>query len=275
MSPSDFERWCESAVSGIRYKPDRRKVYAELYAHMEDRCAAMTDAGVSEDEAVKRTLEAMGSASEVAEQLEQIHRPFWGRLLRFSRWLLLIAAVLAAFIVLPWLRGLALVTPGDLASTLPYYGNTEGFDTNHAKHRWTVESAARDSSDGYRFTLRRADGWLSYHADTLGETAADSVDLTVEIFNLRPWARDSYIQNEFYAVDSLGNRYEAYNVSWRDGSEPSLLWLNVRNTGVCTVTRICSLTGYCSQGAEWIELRYDRAGRDVRLRVYLPGGDAA
>lgn len=275
MNTTDFNRWCETAVSGIRFKPDRAQVYDELYAHLEDRCADMTDAGVSEDEAVKRTLEAMGSASEVAEQLEQIHRPFWGRLLRFSRWLLLIAAVLAAFIVLPWLRGLALVTPGDLASALSYYGNAEGFDTNHAKHLWTVESAARDSSDGYRFTLRRADGWLSDRADVLGETEADSVDLTVECFNLRPWARYSSVQYEFYAVDSLGNRYEAFPDAWRDGSEPMLLWTGNINTGVCTVTHICSLMGYCSQGAEWIELRYDRAGRDVRLRVYLPGGDAA
>ena len=275
MNTTDFNRWCETAVSGIRFKPDRAQVYDELYAHLEDRCADMTDAGVSEDEAVKRTLEAMGSASEVAEQLEQIHRPFWGRLLRFSRWLLLLAAAMAAFIVLPWLRGLALVTPGDLASALSYYGNAEGFDTNHAKHLWTVESAARDSSDGYRFTLRRADGWLSDRADVLGETEADSVDLTVECFNLRPWARYSSVQYEFYAVDSLGNRYEAFPDAWRDGSEPMLLWTGNINTGVCTVTHICSLMGYCSQGAEWIELRYDRAGRDVRLRVYLPGGDAA
>ena len=65
MNPSGFDRWCASAVSGIRYKPDRRKVYAELYAHLEDRCAAMTDAGVPEDEAVKRTLEAMGIHREV------------------------------------------------------------------------------------------------------------------------------------------------------------------------------------------------------------------
>ena len=275
MDTTEFDRWCESAVSGIRFKPDRAQVYDELYAHLEDRRAAMTDAGVPEDEAVQKALTAMGSAAEVAEQLEQVHRPFWGYLLRLSRWLLLIAAVLTAFIVFPWLRGLALVTPGDLASTLSYYGNAEGFDTNHAKHIWTVESAARDSSDGYRFTLRRADGWLSDRAEVLGETEADSVDLTVECFNLRPWARYSSVQYEFYAMDSLGNRYEAFPDAWRDGSEPMLLWTGNINTGVCTVTHICSLMGYCSQGAEWIELRYDRAGRDVRLRVYLPGGDAA
>ena len=110
---------------------------------------------------------------------------------------------------------------------------------------------------------------------TAGFPIARSVDLTVECFNLRPWARYSSVQYEFYAVDSLGNRYEAFPDAWRDGSEPMLLWTGNINTGVCTVTHICSLMGYCSQGAEWIELRYDRAGRDVRLRVYLPGGDAA
>jgi hypothetical protein len=275
MDTPEFDRWCESAVSGIRFKPDRAQVYDELHAHLEDRCAAMVGDGVPEDEAVQQALTAMGSAAEVAEQLEQIHRPFWGYALRVARWLLLIGAVLAAFIVLPWLRGLALVTPGDLAATLPNYGNTEGFDSDHAKHLWAVETNARDSSDGYRFALTRADGWLTQRGDILGETAVDSVDLTVEFFNLAPWARNSYVQADFYAVDSLGNRYESYNNALRSGSEPVVFWNGARNTGVFTVTRLCSLMGYCSQGAEWIELRYDRAGRDVRLRVYLPGGDAA
>ncbi len=34
------------------------------------------------------------------------------------------------------------------------------------------------------------------------------------------------------------------------------------------------LSGFCSQDADWIELRYDRSGRDVRLRVDLRGGAA-
>ena len=103
MDKLEFMRWCAAAVAGIRYKPDRERVYDELYAHLEDRCAAMADAGVPEGDAVRRALAAMGSASEAAEQLAKIHRPFWGYLLRTARWLLLISAVIALFTVPRWM----------------------------------------------------------------------------------------------------------------------------------------------------------------------------
>jgi len=272
MNPSGFERWCASAVSGIHYKPDRRKVYAELYAHLSDRCAAMMDAGVPEDEAVKQALAAMGSASEVAEQLEQIHRPFWGYMLRAARWLLLIAAVLAAVIIFPWLIEQHIVTPGDLEATQPVYA-----ETSYETHVFIERPMTQDSSDGYRFTLTRIDGLCSKSVAAAGKTAAENVYLTVEVRNPRPWtwAQRTAILRDFYAVDSLGNRYEAYNDSWRDGVEPTMLTFAQRNTGIGTVSVILALKDYCSQGAEWIELRYDRAGRDVRLRGNLPGGDAS
>ena len=41
-----FARWCESAVSGIRFQPDRAKVYDELYAHLEDSFEALTEDSV-------------------------------------------------------------------------------------------------------------------------------------------------------------------------------------------------------------------------------------
>lgn len=270
MDTKEFDRWCASAVSGIRYKPDRGKVYAELYAHLSDRCAAMTDAGVPEDEAVKQALAAMGSASEVAEQLEQIHRPFWGYMLRAARWLLLIAAVLGAVIIFPWLIEQHIVTPGDLEATQPVYA-----ETSYETHVFIERPMTQDSSDGYRFTLTRIDGLCSKSVAAAGKTAAENVYLTVEVRNLRPWtwAQRTAILRDFYAVDSLGNRYEAYNDSWRDGVEPTMLTFAQRNTRIGTVSVILALKDYCSQGAEWIELRYDRAGRDVRLRGNLPGGD--
>ena len=83
MDKLEFMRWCAAATADIKYKPDRERVSEELYAHLEDRCAAMTEAGVPEAEAVKQALAAMGSADEVAEQMAKIHRPFWGYLLPF------------------------------------------------------------------------------------------------------------------------------------------------------------------------------------------------
>jgi len=35
------------------------------------------------------------------------------------------------------------------------------------------------------------------------------------------------------------------------------------------------LNNFSSQEAQWIELRYDRDGRDIRLRIDLNGGEGA
>ena len=36
-----FESWCRNAVSDIRDRADRERVYGELYAHMEDQYEEM------------------------------------------------------------------------------------------------------------------------------------------------------------------------------------------------------------------------------------------
>ena len=273
MSRPEFDLWCESAVSGIRYKPDRSKVYDELRAHLEDRCAAMQDAGVPEAEAVKRTLTAMGSAEEVAEQMEKIHRPFWGYLLRAARWLLLIAAVLALFTVPHWIANQGISTEESMFPDIYFEHDTLENGELHGERVFYAEPMARDFSDGYRFTLTKASEW---HEEGLidGRKIDDnSFFLSVEVFNLRPWMQYSEALREFYAVDSLGNRYEAFNRS-SNGVAPRLAGNPVR-TGLCTVTWELWLSAYCSHGADWIELRYDRSGRDVRLRIDLTGGDAA
>lgn len=277
MDTPEFDRWCETAVSGIRFKPDRAKVYDELYAHLEDRCAAMTDAGVPEAEAVKRSLDAMGSAAEVAEQMEKIHRPFWGYVLRLSRWLLVIAAVMALFTVPRWMKNLGINIVTD--SFVDDYFEQSEWDRDglHGERVFYAEPMSRDFSDGYRFTLARAAEWHETGTMPDGRQADDyGFYLTVDVFNLRPWMQYSEVLREFYAVDSLGNRYEAFNKSYYGyGKDPTLAGNAVLRTGLCTVTWGLWLSEYCSHDAEWIELRYDRSGRDVRLRVNLPGGGAA
>ena len=49
-----FRRWCSLAVAGIRFKPDRQRVFDELYGHMEDRYEDLTAAGLSPEEAEDR-----------------------------------------------------------------------------------------------------------------------------------------------------------------------------------------------------------------------------
>ena len=276
MTPTerlDLRRWCEAAVSGIRYKPDRAKVYDELYAHLEDRCAGLIEAGVPEREAAEKALAAMGSAEEVAEMLERIHRPFWGWVLTFARVLLIVAAVLALFTVPRRLfsLGIASAPPGGVEGLYNLIAETNS--SLRSERVFYAEPMARDSSDGYRFTLTRCAQWHTYGELDGAEIDSDEFYLTVESLYLRPWRQDREILRTFYAVDSLGNVYGAYDVTLYNGVSRALVG-NPYRTGLCTVTWELWLSGFCSQGAEWIELRYDRAGRDVRLRVDLTGGSA-
>jgi len=269
-----FARWCETAVSGIRFKPDRAKVYGELYAHLEDSFDALAESGLPKTEAERRALEAMGSAAEVAEQMEKIHRPFWGYVLRAARWLLVIAAVLALFTVPRWIVNQRIGFGADPFIDAFFVQSEFERDGLRGERLFYKEPMSRGFSDGYRFTLSQAAEW--HVTGTLPDgIQADDYEfyLTVEVFNLRPWAQHSDILREFYAMDSLGNRYEAFGKRLYV-MEPMLTG-NPHRSGLSTVTWEMWLSGYCSHGAEWIELRYDQAGRDVRLRIDLTGGDAA
>ena len=55
-----FDWWCKTAVDQIRYGPDRKAVYDELYAHLEDRYDAELDRWETAEEAMEATLKAMG-----------------------------------------------------------------------------------------------------------------------------------------------------------------------------------------------------------------------
>ena len=44
----DFRVWCENAVSGIRFAPDRKVVYGELLDHLYDHYDDLVSQGVDE-----------------------------------------------------------------------------------------------------------------------------------------------------------------------------------------------------------------------------------
>ena len=66
-------RWLETAVSGIRFKPDRLAVRAELYAHLEDKALDLQRIfpDIDPDEARDRALSAMGNPEELKKELAE------------------------------------------------------------------------------------------------------------------------------------------------------------------------------------------------------------
>lgn len=112
-------RWLDTAVSGIRFGPDRRAVRAELYAHLEDRTADLLRIfpDIDPEEAQNRALAGMGDPEELKKELARVHRPWLGRLWMVSRFVLGILAALAV---------VALCTP-DEASKNPLAGGYWGY----------------------------------------------------------------------------------------------------------------------------------------------------
>ena len=260
-----FDRWCSLAVSGIRFKPDRKEIYEELYAHMEDQYEELTAAGLSEKEAEDEVAAAMGDPKETARQLDLIHRPFWGYALRAARVCLVIAAVLALITFVP--RYVTYLKEQS-ADENQFY---EDVETGESIDRlvWQSQPMSLDRSDGYTFTLTDAAlRSYSYYVDSSFDR--DYLLLRVKVFNPRPWAALNEVHREFFAVDSLGNVYTADNQTRR----PRLPCVtgSVTNIGFFTWTWELRLNGYCSREAEWLELRYDQCGRDVRLYLDLREG---
>ena len=265
MSILRFDRWCSLAVSGIRFKPDRKEIYEELYAHMEDQYEELTAAGLSEKEAEDEVAAAMGDPRETARQLDLILRPFWGYALRIARIYLVIAAVLALITFVP-----RCVTyfKEQSADENQFY---EDVETGASIDRlvWHSQPMSRDRSDGYTFTLtdaalRSYSYYVDHHYDR------DYLLLRVKVFNPRPWAMIYGVHQEFYAVDSLGNVYMADNRT-RNYHMPCVMG-TVTKIDLFTWTWEFRLNGYCSWDADWMELRYDQCGRDIRLYLDLREG---
>ena len=262
-----FDRWCSLAVSGIRFKPDRKEVYEELYAHMEDQYAELTAGGYSKQEAEEEVTAAMGDPGETARQLELIHRPFWGCALRAARWCLILSAVLALFILPRYIKELNL---HDFPETDAYFGEDRENAYGTDQRIYYAEPRVKARSDGYVFTVTQV-AERRRVSEAYGE---DAFYLRVEVRSLRPWTVDSDVLREFTAADSLGNTYAAFNHVRHQYDTPTLIG-NYSRSGLFTYTWTLWLSGYRSQEAEWIELRYNRSGRDVRLTVDLSGRKGA
>lgn len=261
-----FERWCARAAGGVRIRADRQAVIDELYAHMEDQYEELLAAGYTERAAEEEVLAAMGDAGETARQLERVHRPTWAYALRAARWCLALAALLALLLLPGYIRDLAAVINAGPAAESFCFGESREEELSFDRRVFYTETGSRDGSDGYTFTLLRA-AERSYGSIAEPEDVQSVLYLEVRVFNPRPWADPCTGWMDFYAADSLGNVY------------PSSLYANRRpyiagtwsRTGLFTYTWIAALHGYCSQEAEWVELRYEKSGRDLRLPVDLRG----
>ncbi len=90
-------RWRDEALDQVRFFPDRKAICRELDDHYEDHCKALERLGYDPELAGERTLAAMGDAREVGRALDKAHKPALGWLWEWSRGMLLVVLLAAAW----------------------------------------------------------------------------------------------------------------------------------------------------------------------------------
>lgn len=253
-----FDRWCRAATARIRFVPDRMPVMRELQAHMEDHYSMLLAEGADPQEAVQLTLDAMGSPEEIAPQFAVLHKPFWGYAERIIRWVAigLTGITIAAF-------GFYFLMHNFVSPTFYQTDSYAQYTKQDSEHQILyLEPGDTVFSDGYALTLSKV-VWEE-------NGGYETFRFQIRAFTLIPWAEHSDIGRWFEAEDSLGNYYYCvYESGLSD--EPSVMG-NPLQTGPFTCVHNMWLSNFCSQDAEYLLLRYDRAGREIVFRIDLTGG---
>lgn len=265
------KEWYDRVFAQIRFKPDHSVIWEELKGHLDDKRDALMERGWSSQEANEKALEAMGDPEELGRQLNAIHKPWLGWLWRISRWMLAVVLILALWFL--W-RGNAfynwdpdrlsyrafLDPEADTAATAFY-------ERTHRIYYWEGDGTEA-KWDRYTFRIDKAAVWGDTYQTLYGY-------MTVSGF--LPWEDFLYL-NEAYAVDDLGNFYsnsqsicfdwDAYSESgmmlqlgWGAYKTPFTWWYAFEIRGL-------------DPDAQWVELRYERDGRDIVLPIDLTGGES-
>ena len=250
--------WVEDATKLIKFKDDRLRVQAELLDHIEDAADAWKDAGYDDYEAKKKAVSNMGDAAEVANNLADIYRPFWGRLWKITRTLAIIA-IIYSVISLHYM----------LTETNIFYDYNEYYEPiyENAGERIIadISSPGKVKINGYTITIPRAIVVEHNYDDK------KTVWFTMQFDNLNPYLGDPRIKEEIYARDDKGNVFEP-RIMYGNNGEDDLAGNPVTVSPFRTYYNMW-LSGLDKDVNE-VTFYYDRFGEYFEIKLPLTdGGD--
>ena len=267
LSTAQLDRWCKTATEQIRFGPDRRRVAEELRNHLEDHRMSLIEQGMDQQEANLQALEAMGSAEELAPQLAAIHKPFWGRVIRICRILLVPLLVFSIFPMINYYgRSLAYSAP-DLEELYPdSYVEENGLTVQHLS-----PAKVSFSSDGSTFTVTDAMILTDQYGNTELQILVEQRCLLPSLEQVEYMMRYIPITEWFYVTDSAGTQYVPYHADRY--SDNTFLSKDLR-FGLFSCTMRYRIFDFVPDNVQWVDLSYARDGRSYTLRVDLTGGAA-
>lgn len=280
------EQWLKTAVSGIRFRPDREAVERELNEHIEDKIAGLRRIfpDMTAEEAQERALSQMGDPAEIGRELTRIHRPWLGYLWRCSRWAAAAAVLLAVLLWTPRLMELVRVWAQNWDQPVSYNGSVErcyqrGIDPFGENGLYPQEqtdvvrtplmvSRPQETvgAGGYALRVDQAALW-SFQRET--ENRVLFCNLRVRGWPWQPAALQAVWRVQ--GVDSSGKRYYSADQVYNQNMD-----YEAAGGGYITVNSIGG-TGWEEQfsvdvsgvapGARWLRLEYDYGGVEWTLTI--------
>ena len=187
--------WLRDAVGGIKYKPDRKRVEKELYEHLIARNEDFLAQGVPEREADELVVKAMGDPQETRRLLAEVHKPFWGYVVRTLRTLVIISLIWALFF---------LITNKYFFTQIGSYAPPEGTVVER-----TIPQSESVRCGDYNFRVLRA----SFAKDAAGDSCL--------IVELRAFTPDPFLGGPQWSYDRAPTLVDSKGNVGRIGVSPS------------------------------------------------------
>lgn len=199
MEKNVLDHWCDAAVKRLRFPPDREAVRQELRDHLQDRQADFEAQGMSQPEAERAALRAMGDAVAVGKELNRVHQPWLGWLWLASKAAVVLAAV--GLLAVLHIYGADFSTPFPKEPREPcMYANAAMAFPGFEKDYVSVETGAVRHAGTYDLTLDHG-----FYYDS-GERQWMVVCFHIRSKRLFDSAPSGLLQN-LMAEDDLGNSY--------------------------------------------------------------------
>ena len=97
MTTYSSTEWLRIATAGIVSPKERAAAKQELEDHIVDHMDALLAAGLSAEDAEKHAIFAMGNPETTAKLLRKVHQPILTKLLRVTKWMTIVLAVITVW----------------------------------------------------------------------------------------------------------------------------------------------------------------------------------
>ena len=242
------KNWLDTAVGKIKYGPDRKRVRRELASHLEDAVDAYMECGYDMHAASEIAVKNMGEASEIADELGMIHKPYFA-------WFCNFMVILALFFVLK-------------------FGMSEQLDINGKNYAMKNENAnvemLFDGTDGpvYQQDSRVKVGEYDIYIDKAAIVDYQNGNRFIDIKLNIETDKLSYMKPQFFRYitveDESGNIYRLEEETSSDGLR------FMTNYGKITgKSEIAVYFNAIDKNAKNYTVKYDRAGVSFELPVRL------